>query len=379
MEENFSSLGICPQLTAALAEQGIIKPTPVQIEAIPFILAGKDVVAEAPTGSGKTLAYLLPLLQKLDLEQKKIQALILVPTRELAMQVKSVAEGLMIDRINVVAFFGGASISRQLEKLKSKPHLLVGTPGRIVELIQLRKLNMQPVDLVVVDETDKMFSAGFKSDIQKIIRACLRDRKIIFCSATISKDVEEEALAIQHDGIMIRIGGRSKIPLNIENCFFRIEESKKVTLLQKLLANYHPQRVILFLTKNGGVQDMAKRLYKLGYQAEALHSGLTQEGRKHILRLFREGEIQILVTTDLFARGMDVEGVEFIVNYDLPSDALSYLHRAGRTGRAGKIGKSYSFVNEDQKLIIDMYKKKLKTEFNELGLTVEGKIFQVRY
>jgi ATP-dependent RNA helicase DeaD len=375
---DFRSLGISLRLVNKLTEQGISVPTQVQQEALPAILANKNLLVQSPTGTGKTLAYLLPLLERLNNETKELEVLVLVPSRELAFQVVRVIEDLA-EKLVVVPLIGGADAERQLQALKAKPKLVVGTPGRVLEFFQKRKLNGQTIKTIVVDEIDKMLSAGFMGDVLTIFKKTLRSRQGLFFSATIPRTVFSEVaelMTIPPDFILVDRKGT--VPEQIKHLYFKCDRARKIMTLDKLLRIYQPQRAMIFIGRNEGVSFLAGQLKEKGHQAEGLHSDLSQLKRKNLLSAFREGRIPLLVTTDLLARGMDISEIDYIFNFDLPLDTKHYLHRVGRTGRAGKAGTAITLVSEQQKYFLYKIARDLKITLEEMGLDGQ-KVFPVQY
>ncbi|PKM88734.1 MAG: ATP-dependent helicase [Firmicutes bacterium HGW-Firmicutes-12] len=376
---DFISLGISRELQEQLLTMEITVPTDVQIETIPAVLAGSNLVVQSPTGSGKTLAYLLPLLNKMDIESKDMEFLVLTPSRELAAQVVKVVRAISAERFKTVSFIGGASQIRQLDILKEKPKLAVGTPGRVLELLKKRKINAQAIRAIVIDEADKMFSAGFMNDVRAILKATLKSRQVLFYSATIPRELREDAPEIMGNAEFILIGEKSRIPETIEHHYILCDKTKRNQLLEKLLRFYKPHKSIVFIQRNEGVGPLAGRLQEQGFSAAGLHSDLSQQHRRDVLQKFREGATSILITTDLLARGIDIEDVDFIFNYDLPLDEEFYLHRVGRTGRAGKPGTAVTLLEEKQKFVIGKFSRYLKIEFNQIGLDKQDQVFIVEY
>ncbi|MBZ4653702.1 MAG: box helicase protein [Peptococcaceae bacterium] len=374
---DFLDLGIAQWLNEKLEAIGIKEPTEVQRSAIPAILAGKNVIVQSPTGTGKTLAYLAPLLTKINTQTKDLEVLILVPSRELAMQVfrqlKEVA-----DNIGAVPLIGGANPARQLEALKEKPKLAVGTPGRIAELLQKRKINGQAVRAIVVDEVDKMLEQGFMEDVKKVFKATLKTRQVLFFSATVPREVLENAGSFMNEPQFIQTREKSRTPATIKHVYFTCDGRNKTQTLLKLYHIYRPKKALVFINHNEGVGPLTGRLQDLGLNAVGLHSDLAQPHRKEVLEKFRQGKADLLVTTDLLARGMDIPGVDIIFNFDLPVDEEHYLHRVGRTGRAGKKGTAISFVTEEQKFIMAKYQKLLQTSIEHMGLA-ENRVFPIDY
>jgi len=378
MEKDFQKLGLAAGLVENLTTLGLKTPTAVQAETIPLILAGKNLLVQSPTGTGKTLAYLLPLLTRLDGATKDLELLVLVPSRELAFQVTQVIRSLD-EKLGVSVLTGGANVERQVQALKDKPKVAVGTPGRVLELFGKKKINGQTIRTIVIDETDKMFSAGFMRDVLQILKKTLRSRQVLFFSATMPRHVVQQAgelITPAPEFILLDSDGR--VPPQIKHHYFRTEKSKKPAVLEKLLRLYQPRKAIIFMERNEGVAFMTQYLREKGFEAGGLHSDLNEQKRKNLLTAFREGRISLLVTTDLLARGMDVADIDYIFNYDLPRDTKQYLHRVGRTGRAGKEGTAVTLVSEQQKFIFYKIGRDLKITLEEMGVD-EKRIFPVRY
>lgn len=378
MKSSFASLGIPDWLTEKLKNNNILVPTEVQGEAIPLILQGKDIIGQSPTGTGKTLAYLLPLLSGISPENKGVQVLILAPTRELAMQITKLANELGgAQGILTVPVLGGMNIQRQIDSLKKKPRLVVGTPGRVLEIIRLRKINAQGVKTIVIDEADKMWQMGFKEDVQAIIKSTLRERQVIMVSATVAPEMVAGFQEVLSRPEMVNISQDDKVVDTIKHLYFMTQERNKAETLQKLIAIYKPQSAIVFINSNKGVLPFVRRFRDFGFSTEGLHSELNPQGRKTVLEKFRSGKATLLVTTDLFSRGMDIENIGIVFNFDLPFNDEYYLHRVGRTGRAGKSGLAISFVTPEQKFIIAKYEKQLNIRIEEWGISGD-KVIPVR-
>lgn len=376
-KSDFVSLGIRQDLANNLKETGIINPTSVQKETIPAVLAGKSLVVQSPTGTGKTVAYLAPLLTKIQPEGKDLEVIILAPSRELAMQVNRVIRQIGAG-VKAVPLIGGASPERQLEALKEKPQIAVGTPGRVLEMLQKRKINGQAIRTVVIDEADKMFMAGFMSDVRGILKATLKSRQVLFFSATIPPELMETVFALVSEPYCINMAKEGLVPQTIAHSFLMSNKLQRSKNLAALLRAYNPQRAVIFLQRNEGVGPLAGRLQEMGMNVMGMHSDLSQPLRKEVLEKFRAGKTPILITTDLLARGMDIPEIDYIFNYDLPEDAKHYLHRAGRTGRAGRNGTVVTLVPEEKKFIIHKYAKELRIVFQELGLD-NDRVFPLKY
>lgn len=375
---DFLSLGISQKICERLGEKDIKVPTHVQKEAIPAVLKGRNIVVQSPTGTGKTLAYLAPLLTRLESGSRELETIVLVPSRELAVQVIKVIQDVGED-IPSASLIGGANIIRQLETLKkNKPQIAVGTPGRVLDLIRKRKINGQAVKTIVVDEADKMFSLGFMADVRLILKSTLKTRQVAFFSATIPNELLDGIPGIVGEMQFINLSSEGKMPPALHHLYFTCNKLSKTPLLVDLLNVLKPSRAMVFIQTNEGVGPLAGRLQEQGIAALALHSDLSQPLRKEILNKFRQGKGDILVTTDLLARGMDISDVDYVFNYDLPRDESHYLHRAGRTGRAGREGTVISLVPEEQKFIIPKLARALKVHFALMGIS-EGRIFAVKY
>jgi len=299
----FDSLGISPGLQDKLNNMNITVPTQVQQRTIPAVLKGKNLIVQSPTGTGKTLAYLAPLLLKVDRGSKDLEVLVLVPSRELALQVVGRVKELA-DDIKVSLVIGGTNQARQVEALKEKPKIAVGTPGRVLELIKKRKINGQAIKAIVVDEADKMFSQGFMNDVRTIFKATLKSRQALFFSATIPREMKDEAPVMMEEPEFIILKEAGRVPATIRHLYIMCGGEQRTQILAKLLNFYKPKKAIVFIQNNEGVGPLAGRLQELGFSASALHSNLTQLLRKGVLQKFRAGKFSVLVTTDLLARGM---------------------------------------------------------------------------
>jgi len=374
---DFRGLGLSEALVEQLVQMNIVKPTRVQVESIPAILQGRNLLVQSPTGTGKTLAYLAPFLSRRDPQSRELQVLVLVPSRELAVQVVRTAKTLAGD-IKVVSLIGGASPARQLEALKEKPQMAVGTPGRVLELLQKRKINGQAVTAIVVDEADKMFSAGFMEDVRAILKATLKSRQVLFFSATIPYQLREMAPELMQDPCYLNLGDEGRVPDTITHLYFLTRKEQKTQTLVRLLRIYKPQKAIVFIQRNEGVNPLAGRLKELGIEAVALHGDQPPQTRREVLEKFRLGKVKVLVTTDLLARGMDIPDIDYIFNYDLPLDEKHYLHRAGRTGRAGRPGTAVTLLAEEQKHVIPKLARTLGIQLTQMGLA-EDRVSPVVY
>ncbi|GAB6927074.1 DEAD/DEAH box helicase [Paenibacillus sp. JCM 10914] len=361
----FHTLGIAEDLSARLAEFGIVTPSPVQSEAIPPILEGKDVLATSQTGTGKTLAYLLPVLQGINPELKGTQKLILAPTQELAVQIVRESEryGEPLG-IGVLGLIGGAAAKRQIEKLKQHPQLIVGTPGRVRELIEIRKLKMHQVSTIVVDEVDQVFNLGGAGDVDRILRSALRDRQLVFLSATVSPETAAVVKKEMDQPVEIGIDPEQRTPSALEHYYFVTEERDKLDMLRRVVRHYNPDRAIVFVNATEDLAEVEAKLNYLGLNAAAIYGDADKMTRSRVLNAFREGRTKLLVASDVAARGLDIEGLGMVINYDPPIDAEHYTHRAGRTGRMGRSGMAITLVTDRQTFIMRKFNR-------ELGITTE--------
>jgi ATP-dependent RNA helicase DeaD len=363
----FAELLLPPELIAALGKQQISDPTPIQSAAIPEILAGKDVYLNAETGTGKTLAYLLPLFAAIDPAQAATQVVIVAPTHELAIQIHRQSCDLAQNAgraIRSVLLIGGTATDRQIEKLKAKPHVVVGSPGRIVELMQRGKLKTAHLRSIVVDEADRLLNEESLEWIQKILRAAPPTRQLIFASATIESQTRQVMATLSPHAVVIS-PGEAAVNENIEHLYVVCEERDKPDVLRKLLHAFGVPRSIVFVHRNDIAERVAAMLrhHKLG--VADLNAELSKVDRKQAMDGIRSGSIPIMIASDLAARGLDILGVTHVFNLDVPTKAKAYLHRVGRTGRAGAQGTAISLVTEIEARLIRRYER-------DLGITLQS-------
>lgn len=356
-------------LQEAWSKAGFTTATDVQTQTIPLILAGRDVIAESPTGTGKTLAYLLPVLNKIDPEKRNAQAVILASSQELVMQifaeVQKWGEGSGIRSASII---GGANPKRQLEKLKKSPQVIVGTPGRVLELIKQKKLKMHEVKTIVLDEGDQLLTSEHRATIEHIVKSTLADRQVLLFSATLPLHTEQGAKELTNNPEIIKIKQDSTIESGkVDHIYFVSDQRDKIKILEKLsrLAAF---KGLVFMKDIGGLQVATEKLNYNKIPAMMLHSELTKQQRQANLRQFRQGENEMLLVTDIAARGLDIKGVTHVVHYDFPRDREQYIHRSGRTGRFGAKGTVISIVNEREE-------RELKKLCKELDIVPEQKEF----
>ncbi|MDG1751118.1 MAG: DEAD/DEAH box helicase [Thalassotalea sp.] len=349
----FATLGLSEPLLKAVAELGYKKPTPIQIKAIPAVLSGKDLIAAAQTGTGKTASFVLPLLEKLNDEKtlrgKRIRGLILTPTRELAIQVEaSIAQYAKYLELSSMAMYGGTEIEPQKQRLIWGIDILVATPGRLLDMAHQRALHFDELEVLVLDEADRMLDMGFIDDINKIIERLPQERQNLLFSATISDDVRGLAKrAIHKNAREISIRFDSASEPKIDQWLVTTDKTNKSALLSHLITELRWQQALIFIETKHGAAKLVSQLEKRGIKAESIHSGRTQEIRERILNDFKAGKINYLVSTGIAARGIDIGDLSRVVNYDLPAKVEDYIHRIGRTGRAGESGEAISLVSKD--------------------------------
>ncbi|MBS4174977.1 DEAD/DEAH box helicase [Bacillus sp. FJAT-49736] len=351
---------------------GYEKLTAVQLEAMPYILEGKDVIASSPTGTGKTIAYLLPLLEKINQESKGVQSVILAPSRELVMQIleetQKWAEGTSI---LAASFIGGANLKRQLEKLKKRPQIVIGTPGRINELIMQKKLKMHEVKLLVMDEGDQLLLPENKQAISNIVKSTLSDRQLVLFSATLSPEAIQKASAMMKKPELINI--TVKESPKVEYQYFLCDAREKIDVLRKLSAAEKFQALV-FVRDIGNLSVLAEKLQFKGVSVGQLHSELKKEERAKAIKLFKQGEIQYLLVTDVAARGLDLQGLTHVIHYELPEGLSQFVHRSGRTGRLGSAsGTVISIVTEREERKLKQICRELNADLHKKEL-VAGKI-----
>lgn len=341
----FKELGVSELLNDLLKGQGIVKPTPVQEEAIPPVVQGLDVIARAKTGTGKTLAFLLPIMDKIRVEAAYPQVLVLAPTRELALQITEEARKLARHTgVKILAVYGGQDVEKQLRKLEGGRHLIIGTPGRLLDHLRRETLDLGGVKMLVLDEADQMLHMGFLEDVETIITAVPYRRQTMLFSATMPDPIKRLAANYMKEPLDIVIKSGSPIPLdNIRQQVVECSDRNKEEALQALIERDRPYLAIIFCRTKRRVSKLNEALQAAGYDCDELHGDLSQGKREAVMKRFREAKLQLLVATDVAARGLDVEGITHVFNYDLPLDADSYIHRIGRTGRAGGKGLAITF------------------------------------
>jgi len=347
-DKSFASLGLCEPLVRAVTERGYVHPTQIQADLIPVILAGRDCLGQAKTGTGKTAAFGLPLLQLLP-KDAEFSVLILVPTRELAIQVsKEIHDFARYTGHQVVPIYGGQPISTQAQKLQRKPAIIVGTPGRVMDLHERRMLSYDKVQYAVLDEVDRMLDIGFREDIRRILGSMKHHPQTVFVSATISADIEKLARQYLRDPEKIVTAAASLTVSQIRQSYFAVERWDKRKLLLHLLRKEEPALTLIFCRMKRTVDEVTMFLSKNGIDAHQMHGDMYQTKRDKVMDKLREGGLTVLVASDLASRGLDVDDISHVINFDIPEDPEIYVHRIGRTARAGRDGVAWTFVCPDQ-------------------------------
>ena len=347
---NFDDFNISDEIRKAIEDMGFTNPTPIQKMAIPEALKGIDITAQAQTGSGKTIAFAIPVLEKIFIPDRSPQAIILCPTRELCMQVADeIAKvGSKIKKLKVLAVYGGQPIGKQARVLKKGVHIVVGTPGRVIDHIERGNLDLIGIESVVLDEADEMLEMGFREDIERILSDTPHQRQTLLFSATMPKEIRDIARKYQKNPKFIKVANKKQNVPKITQYAFSCDIKDKFDSLTRLIEAYDVKLVLIFCNTKKSVDFVKKHLKKQGFSVDALHGDMTQQARDKVMNKFRNGNIDILVATDVAARGLDIDGVDVIINYDVPQNSDDYIHRIGRTARAGKTGFAFTLVSRDE-------------------------------
>ncbi|WP_150203530.1 DEAD/DEAH box helicase [Streptococcus constellatus] len=361
----FNELHLSAELLAEIDKAGFVEASPIQEQTIPLAMAGKDVIGQAQTGTGKTAAFGFPTLEKIDTEDPTVQALIIAPTRELAVQ--SQEELFRFGRskgVKVRSVYGGSSIEKQIKALKSGAHIVVGTPGRLLDLIKRKALKLNHVETLILDEADEMLNMGFLEDIEAIISRVPEDRQTLLFSATMPDAIKQIGVKFMKEPTHVKIAAKELTTELVDQYYIRVKENEKFDTMTRLMDVEQPELSIVFGRTKRRVDELTRGLKIRGFRAEGIHGDLDQGKRLRVLRDFKNGNLDVLVATDVAARGLDISGVTHVYNYDIPQDPESYVHRIGRTGRAGKSGQSITFVAPNEmgylQIIESLTKKRMK-------------------
>ena len=366
----FDTLGLDPKILRAITEMGFEEPSPIQAKAIPEVMAGHDVIGQAQTGTGKTAAFGIPLLQKIDPKNRKLQAIILCPTRELAIQVADEIRRLskFMHGIKILPVYGGQDIGKQIRSLKGGVQLVIGTPGRVMDHLRRRTLRFDNLHTIVLDEADEMLNMGFREDIETILKDAPEERQTVLFSATMPKPIMDITKNYQKDAVLVRVVKKELTVKNIDQYYYEVKQKNKEEVLSRLLDMYNPKLSLVFCNTKKRVDELTEALKGRGYFAEGLHGDMKQSQRDRVMKGFRSGKTEILIATDVAARGIDVDDVEAVFNYDVPQDDEFYVHRIGRTGRAGRAGRALLFVENRERRLLRNIERTMKLTIPEVEL-----------
>lgn len=360
----FNDLSLSEEMLRAVEEMGYTEPTPIQAQSIPHLIEGRDLLGQAQTGTGKTSAFGIPLIEHTDTENRAIQHLILAPTRELAMQIAEELDELARYKkgVRTLAIYGGQSMERQLAALRRHPQIIVGTPGRVMDHMRRKTIRLAELESIVLDEADEMLNMGFREDIDTILTDTKAGAQRVLFSATMPRGILEIAETYLEDPIHVEIKSKTTTVSSIDQTYIEVREATKAEVLCRLIEAGNIRLALVFCKTKNRVDDLTAELQNRGYQAEGLHGDMNQRQRTTVMNAFKQGRSKILIATDVAARGIDVDDIELVINYDIPYDVEYYIHRIGRTGRAGKSGQSVSFVVGRELLDIRRIAKLTKSE-----------------
>ena len=363
----FNELGVSAPIMKALERMGFEEATPIQAQTIPLAMQGNDVIGQAQTGTGKTAAFGIPMIEKINPKERKIQGLVVAPTRELAIQVAEEINRLAkFKGIRALAIFGGSPMDRQIRALKDGPHIVVATPGRLLDHMRRKTIRINMVQTAVLDEADEMLNMGFIDDIREILKGIPEERQTLLFSATMPREIRDIATNLMKDPKEIKVKAKEMTVENIDQYFVEIPEKYKFDTLNNHLDIHSPDLAIVFSRTKKRVDEITEGLQARGYRAEGIHGDLTQGKRMSVLNKFKNGRVDVLVATDVAARGLDISGVTHVYNFDIPQDPESYVHRIGRTGRAGRTGEAISFITPREMAHLQLIEKTTKSKMKRM-------------
>ena len=374
-------MGLSDEVLKVLEELGFDTPSQIQEKSIPHLLeAYDDFIGLAQTGTGKTAAFGLPLLERIDPDFEATQALVLAPTRELGQQIASQLEhfGKYLKRINILAVYGGAAISNQIKALRRTQHVIIATPGRLIDLIKRKAIKLDQLQVIVLDEADEMLNMGFKEDLDKILSYTPDDKMTWLFSATMPKQIKKIVDTYMEDPFEVRIDATSKVNTNIEHQYISVKQNDKTEALKRILDLNPNMRGVVFCRTKRDTQALAEDLLQKNYMADALHGDLSQAQRDRVMKRFKNHSLQVLIATDVAARGIDVQDLTHVFHFTLPDETSYYTHRSGRTARAGKEGLSIAFINGKEIYRINRLQKELDIEFTKIEIPNVNDIAKVR-
>lgn len=375
----FTELNLSEAILATVEKAGFVEPSPIQELTIPLALEGKDVIGQAQTGTGKTAAFGLPTLDKIDTSRNLVQALVIAPTRELAVQGQEELFRFGREKgVKVRSVYGGSSIEKQIKALRSGAHIVVGTPGRLLDLIKRKALKLEHVETLILDEADEMLNMGFLEDIEAIIRRVPETRQTLLFSATMPEAIKRIGVKFMHNPEHVKVAAKELTTDLVDQYYIRVKEQDKFDTMTRLMDVDQPELSIVFGRTKRRVDELTRGLKLRGYRAEGIHGDLDQGKRLRVLRDFKNDNIDILVATDVAARGLDISGVTHVYNYDIPQDPESYVHRIGRTGRAGKHGQSITFVAPNEMGYLSIIEKLTKKRMKGLKPATADEAFKAK-
>jgi ATP-dependent RNA helicase DeaD len=376
----FNEFAFSKEIQKAIDDLGYEEATPIQSQAIPVFLEGKDIIGQAQTGTGKTAAFGIPILELINSADKAIQCIILCPTRELAIQVSEEMCKLAKYKkdIAIIPIYGGQSIDRQIKGLKKGVQVIIGTPGRVLDHLDRKTLKTGGVKIVVLDEADEMLDMGFRDDIELILKNTPTDRQTVLFSATMHKNIVDLAKRYQHNPVNIKVVHEVLTVPNTEQIYFEVREREKLESLSRIIDLYNLKLSLIFCNTKRGVDELVDHLQARGYSAEGLHGDMQQNSRERVTDKFRKGNIDMLVATDVAARGLDIDNIEAVFNYDMPQNEDYYVHRIGRTGRMGKTGKAFTFATSNEIFKLRIFQKYIKTKIKLQQLPSYGDVEEMK-
>jgi ATP-dependent RNA helicase DeaD len=366
MTTTFKDLGLSAASLEQLEELGFTEPTQIQQQAIPALLEGRDIVGQSQTGTGKTAAFSLPALDLVDPNSRDVQTLILTPTRELAQQVGQAIQDFSKNRrINTLTIYGGQSIERQIRSLRRGVQIVVGTPGRVIDLLERRELNLDKLRLAILDEADEMLSMGFIDDIKKILRQTPEGRQTACLSATMPREIKDLIKNFLDAPVTLTVQQKEAAPTRIDQHVYMVPRGwQKIKALQPILEIEEPESAIIFVRTKRTASELASKLQEAGHSVDEYHGNLSQMQRERLVKRFREGKVRMVVATDIAARGLDVQDLSHVINYDLPDNTETYIHRIGRTGRAGKTGTAIAIAQSGDRRALKQIERRLRTKID---------------
>lgn len=369
MEEKigFEGLGLGKEILRALQDMGFEEPSPIQARTIPLVMEGRDVIGQAQTGTGKTAAFGMPILERIDYSKPVVQALVVAPTRELSVQVaEEITRIGKYKRVKTLPVYGGQSIERQISAIRRGAHVITGTPGRLLDHIRRKTLRLDQISVVVLDEADEMLDMGFIEDIEAILSETPSERQTLLFSATMPAPIVKLAQRYMKDPVHAVVNVHEMTVPLIEQVYYEVKERDRIDALSRVLDTEENVRGIIFCRTKRGVDELTEALRSRGYQADAIHGDLNQAQRNRVMKDFRAGQVELLVATDVAARGLDIENLTHVINYDIPQDPEAYVHRIGRTGRAGRTGKAITLIHpkdfKQLKLIERLTRSRIRRE-----------------